>query len=642
MSNRFDISLSSDDSLVPHWVLAVVRLKYQASISHIDFKNLQAPWFGADERGKPLVIQSDCIQLNISAPKGSHVKSLGATLKQGANNYLLEILPGDWVMAWIVNSEEKAADIVTRIRQGSPVNEFDDGLKFVGRAQSIRKKLTQDTNSGRRIVSYSLGAVAFNELNTMMFRDANLESADNSIGKWLARMNLDENGVFLIEAKEGGGAVVSDNGHKLIPLFVNILLGSGLPHSSAGVVGVVDEKPVDIQQITGSVQSKEAPFAYIVPASVGRMLGRSTPSKNGGIISYADMMNMLIGIQSYPNNQLKSQGTKWATLVPDLNDQYGIQVPLLKARENREYTTHPALLGAFWPANLDFMNKPLWSLLQQFLNPHINEMYTCMRVNKQGRIYPTLVLRQMPFTTPMWRDKSITTTSFMDVPRWVLGGARVTGVDVGRSDVARVNFVHVYGQDSYAGDNVALYKQIVTNPPIRDDLDIQRSGLRPLMGTVACKLSDLFGQAPTTWIRLVSDFNMGNHLMLNGTILCHGIEEPIAEGDNVEWDDAVYQIEQVDHSCSMNTEGGQRSWITSLSLTHGMTADAKNVNNVNMYPGMPGGSENDPNGSAPLTGYDPQISYDGSDLEDRSDPQTDTIRGPTVVDDDLGTGKNRA
>jgi hypothetical protein len=73
--------------------------------------------------------------------------------------------------------------------------------------------------------------------------------------------------------------------------------------------------------------------------------------------------------------------------------------------------TGTELLGTFLPVMPELTNKPLWSVLQQFLNPTVNEMYTCLRVNKDNRVVPTLVVRQIPFTTEAFQPPKGTPAS---------------------------------------------------------------------------------------------------------------------------------------------------------------------------------------------------------------------------------------
>ena len=51
------------------------------------------------------------------------------------------------------------------------------------------------------------------------------------------------------------------------------------------------------------------------------------------------------------------------------------------------------------------------------------------------------------------------------------------------------------------------------------------------------------------WARIHADAVIGGHLKMNGTFVCAGIPDPIAVGDNLEFEDVVYHIEQITHTC---------------------------------------------------------------------------------------------
>jgi hypothetical protein len=281
----------------------------------------------------------------------------------------------------------------------------------------------------------------------------------------------------------------------------------------------------------------------------------------------------------------------------------------------------------------DFANRPLWAVFQQYLNPAVNEMYTALKPDIEGNIVPTVTMRQIPFTTdayvrpsdpppkPGWIDQSageegpmtagqylaqnekttvVHTTKFLDLPRWKIPATLVRSVSIGRSNATRVNFVHVYGQSAYlAENNVPIQAQMIRNPPVRDDLDIMRSGLRPYMMTVECWVNDQVGKVGGAWIALIADWTMGSHLTLNGHIEMFGIQSPIAEGDNVLFDGVVYHVMSVAHAATINTATGTKTWSTNLQVCNGMrdVATASAVVQP-LYPGL---------SKADNTAFDPGI-----------------------------------
>jgi hypothetical protein len=572
---------SKDLASSPHWVLAVVRLAKPLSYSRQKKKSDTLDVSeGAVAHGKTLIITSDCITLHVHGSKDNHVKSLSATLIQTDTNYLVEILPGDWLFAWIVHGKDKASSLVERIRKGEACNKFEDGLKFVGRVESIRKKMSRN-ESGIKTSRYQLQGYGFRELDTMIFYDHHLRSNESQdLGTWLHSIGLDIRELFSIEANGQ-----KDNVHLLIPAYLEVLVGKGVSKK----FNTTDDS--SLRQATGGGitegpdgKTKEAPFAYLVPKEVGDLLGKKSrsPSKASGILAYADILELVFGVQKYENT---NSNAGYKVFIPTI----AVNDPLTTTQHR--YTGIP-MMGAFLPLPPNFDNRPLWSVLQQYLNPVINEMYTCLRVNENGDVVPTMVLRQIPFTTDILADKlesmsgntlanesgplapgsvRVTVTRFSELPRWVLPGVMVYDIDIGRSDASRCNFVHVYGQNADVSSNIEITEQIVNNPPIRDDFDIQRSGLHTFMATVACREINQVGTTPSVWMEIIADHRIGSQYTLNGSIRCIGIEAPICEGDNLEFDGVVYHIESVSHSCSISSDG-IGSWTTSLTLTNGMRA----------------------------------------------------------------------
>jgi hypothetical protein len=65
---------------------------------------------------------------------------------------------------------------------------------------------------------------------------------------------------------------------------------------------------------------------------------------------------------------------------------------------------------------------------------------------------------------------------------------------------------------------------------------------------------------------------MDGYLRLDGQIELFGIQEPIDVGDNIQFEDVVYHIESMSHTCVV-TPDGVKSFSTSIALSHGMPAD---------------------------------------------------------------------
>lgn len=605
-----------DDTYVtadPYWILAVFRLGSPVSFSRREGKSNKNASDGALLRNnKPLVITDDCFSISVTSSKSNHLKTMSASLKQTTVNYLVEVLPGDYVLGWIMNNRtkfESVQDRLDKLDPDDPCNRFMDGLKFVGRIDDVYKSLNVDPHTGTKNVMYAIKASGFQELDTQLYYDYALASSDvmkQDIGTYLARLGSSINKIFGQQTK---GQIEQDNVNRIVPELVDLIVGTGPKRENTILVRNDD----GTNQAATPSTNNDSPYAYLVPLSVGHVLGRhaaDNDDKVAGVMSYAQLMEMVIGTQAYSNM------SGYQMFVPDIDPDNE------RTAVNRKFTKQP-MMGTFLPMMPDFANRPLWSVFQQYLNPAINELYTALKVNDKGLVVPMVTMRQIPFTTdafvqpsdpppdandlnlaggeegPMTAGQYLrtnfpvakanhNTTKFLDLPRWKIPATLVRGMNVGRSNASRVNFVHVYGQSAYLADsNVPIQAQMIQNPPIRDDLDIMRSGMRPYMMTVECWVNDQVGKVAGYWMGLIADWTMGSHLTLNGNIELYGVQSPIAEGDNVEFEGIVYHVMTVTHTANINPGNGMKDWSTSLAVCNGMRDIDTNETSVQpLYPGL--------------------------------------------------------
>lgn len=590
----------------PYWVVAVCRLGLPLSFSRKTMtsvtRDLTEGFRPIDSAKRLLTITDDILSINVSSSKKSVTSSMSLLLAHSATNYLIEVLPGDHVFGWIVSNDSDYRSLLARLESGEPCNKFSDGLKFVGRIFSVRKAVKVQAGIGTKTVNYTVQCTGFSELETSMYYDHGVASHDalaKDIVNWFTRLGISYAELFQTSTENG---VEQGNVNKLIPVFIDLILGRGPSKLGKITVEVEDGKTVDAMPSVN-----EAPFAYLIPVQVGQLLGRKHGSKADNVMSYADILELLIGTQEYgfqhDFTHDETQDTSTDTFVESDKDNHHVFIPALKVNVPGRRVTNKPMLGTFLPNMPEFTNMPLWQVLKRYLNPTINEMYSTLRVNPEGNVMPTIVVRQIPFTTEAYTpdakvstrssnvsDTNASYTKFLSLPRWKIPAAMVNQVDVGRSDATNFNFVHIYGQSSLLTDgNNPIQNQIAENPPIIDSLSVCRSGLKPYSTTVETWVDQQVGKAPGTWMRLVADFVMGSHLTLNGTLTCLGIQSPIAVGDCISFDGVVYMIESVSHTAGMF--GGNKSWTTSLSLTNGMresgTSDSIDVDDPQpIYPGL--------------------------------------------------------
>lgn len=601
-----DIALDKEGVLSsnPGWVIAILRLSKPLTYSRKQQGSVGEVISGAFQRKEQPLIISNALSLTIHRSKDSHTKNLTATLKSSDVNFLSAnaVLPGDWVFAWCHSDEEFTQNLIKRILNGENGNNFMDGLKFVGRAFSIRKKVGMQNTV--KSVSYSLQAVGFQELDAQFYYDVHLAASvakgqARDIALFMAHIGLDWTSFVGEQVKRAGN--LKDNMNELIPALVNTVIGKGMRRTTDPLgkgYGATGDKDNGIrnnkltqggpQAFTVLRQLKEAPYSYIIPVGAARILGKEYFEKSKqSVFGYSDILNLLIGVQRYSNES--------DTLHKGFFPEYDKDI--VYTLSNRYLSSEP-VKGTYLPQEGNFINKPLWNLLQQFLNPAINEMYTALKVDPLGFISPTLVVRQIPFSTQAAIEyPEMKLTRFLELPRWKIDPSMVLDADLGRSDATHFNLVKVIGDAalfSQGGMQIPA-RQEVLNPPILDTIDIARSGVRPYMQTVNCTIKDLNRVGGLrVWSEAIADWTIGSQFTLNGVLTCKGIQAPIAEGDNIEFEDIVYHIESIQDSCVI--QGGIKTYTTTLALTNGMPKDQKTTKGTisEDFPRYPGFSIGEP------------------------------------------------
>jgi hypothetical protein len=588
-------------STSPVAIIAVWRYRYPVTFSRSKQASFsQDPTDATRLRDQVLIITEDIQTLTVSGSKENHVNQLSATLLPGAN-YLTEVFPGDHVAAWIVNSIPLANDLVARIRDAKQCNKFNDGLKFLGRCAGGPRVILNQAPQGLRTSGYTLSAVGFSEFDASIYFEPYLASENNSgddATEWLRKT-----GIFLDDLIVGGTSqetVISVN--KAMPLFFSAFFGKGFPKN-------VSETDTPFGQDT--TKGLDDANSFVIPDEVGSILGIAKGSKPTGQKGWSDICNLLYGVQKYQlSNSVESE--------PASETQYGqiFSPDGLPANNDTRLLQCEDMIGSFLPSPPQFNGqRTVWSLFEQFLNPGANEIYTTLRAGPSGAIMPTLVVRQYPFSSgilgdvyaprptpsdntidppntidlteksnnPIDKPHEVLLTRFGDLPRWVVSPILIQRADLGRHDATRFNFIHIYPETGLG--NQQLHEYIVRDPPISDNLDIMRSGFRPYRLTVNCSPKDAETRKAGQFMWLMSDFLMGQHLTLTGTIELVGIQSPICIGDNLEFDKTVFHIEGITHTYSFQPQSGIKTFRTTLSVTHGQKVQQMDGSDLGLYTG---------------------------------------------------------
>lgn len=589
----------------PMWVAMIVRLRRPLTYDRVARRSRSADGTeSAQERGKPLII-TDITNMTVMRSKESPLKSATLSLPPSSEvDYLTQIFPGDWILLWMVDNQKDGQALLEALHRGDAVNDFYSGLKFVGRVKTRGKSGSRTGTPPKPVTHFEITASGFTEMDASLYWDTYLaNSADQDMNTWMHKMGIAVNKFLTSNGIDINGA---------IPEMFEILFGRGISHHLANPVGAPTT-----QAVTGLTEGRgDAPFAFVVPETVGRVLGRQGRSKASGVLAAADLWTLLQGVQRY------GQATEANISEPEAvgkTSSFSGAASLWPTSLQRQ-------MGSFPVSVPDMSGKTNWSILHTFLNPTINELYTALKAGPDGQIVPTLVCRQLPFSTPLLLEEDKPVTRYLDLPRWVLHPAQVQDFKLVSTDALRVNFVHLTGFTSFQADNYAITRQLVDpkSAPLRDDQDIQRSGLQPEIAQIACGIRDLNNplSGPGAWTAIRADIVMGQHLALTGTLVCFGVQEPICEGDNIEFDGIVLHIESISDTC-LQSENGSKQWITVLQVSHGMAAaagadsfDTLQANQLRLYPG---------------TGVRPDVreltSFDVGDTHDSQDHNADAASG---------------
>ncbi len=543
-SNETENTLVNQSS--PAWVLTFVRWNVRDTLRAPQVGTPGQPGTASDIMSvrAPLIVENDCIQLTLNSNKAVLTPSVSATLVETDVNYSTLVAPGDFMFVNILNWEQDARRIVITAHRSNinAINGPDDGFKGLFKVQSVRKTIVTDPESGVKRVLIRIDGYAFTEFNNMIYYNPYLNRDNQGTDKdsLLFATNIHADYAKLITPD------TNPRCQDIIKFLIQSFIGIGITDQGATFAAG--------SPITANTH-------FYVPKQVGSFLGIK------GAKSAKDIYNYVFGIQHYNTSptQTLSQGMNPSNLQSPKNRFY--------------YTTLPC--GGQCLLKAEYWNQTnAWSILNQYTNAPLNELYTCFRISPTGRVMPTVVFRQIPFTTDFFGEKTPFTlkasvTPFSSLPRWKISSALILNSDIGRDEAARVNFVQYYVQppaDVVKKDGFISAQTAVGNY-VYDVNDVTRSGLRP--NVITTNFEDLTISknvyVSKQWAYIVGDALIGGHLKMNGTIECVGIVDPIAVGDNLEFDTVVYHIEEVTHNCSINPQTGIKIFRTNLKLSNGIS-----------------------------------------------------------------------
>lgn len=487
---------------------------------------------------EPLVVENDCIQLGVADSKSTLTPTMSATLLITDINYETAIAPGDFVFVNILNWESEARRVAKAARNSTAINGIKDGFKGFYKIQSVRKTLSVDPASGTKRLMVRITGYAFTEFNNNIYFNPNLinDTSDQNLELYLTNIKKDWDN---LQTQKGLTDI-----QNILRFLIESFVGTGFPDSGRKTSGY---SPIS------------ANTHFYMPNGVGSLLGLDD------VEAAKDVYNFIFGIQSYSANaQTLAQGMNPSNIQ--------VQNPTKATYDSRFIILGTPVDGATATKPEYWNQVQAWAILNQFTNAPLNELYTCFRVAPNGSVMPTMILRQIPFTTDNFQTMSgYNVTRFMSLPRWNISPALAFSFDLGRDEALRLNFMQFYGRAVNFPAEFAISAETSAENYVYDIDDVKRNGLKP---SVITSEFDFVGEKGTFrspgWAKIMGDALIGGHLKMSGTIEFVGIVSPIAVGDNLQFDGVVYHIEQVSHN-AMIQQNGIKSFRTTVAVSYGMS-----------------------------------------------------------------------
>lgn len=585
MPFRYLLEPNSGDShqSSPYWLALIVRFGIKDTVNREFMRgnipleaNVSKPEVRDNpvEEAEPLLLEHEVQAWSIDQSKASPQGIGTFQLHHAGVDFRQEITAGDWILFWAFDNQDDYLRIRQNLRQNPRLrsNAFMDGFKFMGRVQGVRRRRRRNGSTGAPSTTYTLTATAFSEFSyTIYYHPAMKGKYGQNLFQHMVDFGGEINNYLLAGPVSAGDA---------IPALLKVCMGLG--PSDEWKSGI---NPTPVGGTTPPPPLLASPNGrLLVPATVSQVVLGDAVGQQVQSRTYVDLLKSQIGVQRYSTQGVARRNADSA---------YSAFV----ARGFTQDINNTFLQGEFLPYAIDFNQKTMWSVLQTYANEPINELYTTLRVDPDGYIMPSFIARQMPFSSKglVASLQDMPMTSFLDLPRWVLSSRLVDSEDLGQSDALRYNFVFLPSRDialTGKSEQLNTTQNYVTNPPYIDTADIERSGLKMYSRMVGARINESQHSPNTSpgriWTKLMADVMMGQHLRYTGTLDCTYIQEPVAVGDNLEYDGGIYHIERVSHQGQIDGMG-RKTASTRFQVTNGLSLASDDADdNVFMVTGTSG------------------------------------------------------
>jgi hypothetical protein len=482
------------------------------------------------ETRDPMVVINDAVNITLNSQKNSRTSSVSIDLLCGDINYATAVAPGDYVLVNLLDWEKDAMVVYNKALNQKPINSISDGFKGIFKIMTVTKNLVTAPD-GHKMFSCNVTAMSFTELDTAYLYNPLIDGALQAGSKAFF--------VALVGQMYSDLLKSDSKCQEIIKSLFEILLGKSVRSNN--------EKGVDY----GDTH-------YKLPNNFGKLIGRDSASYMN------EMYNLVIGIWSNGDTSNLSTAPIHKQLNPSITKI---------SKKSNMYQTPNEIQGNKLLSVENWNQKTVWSILNENLNQVLNEMYVTYRPDPEsGLIYPTLVIRQKPFNNPDFKSSfGSNFTYFTSLPRWRIDPAMVFSYQMTKNQHLDFNFVQVYTRglaSSSAGD---VTRQIQEMNFISNRSSIERGGMRPyiMSSNFDFPVGGNKRIRAKEWTELVADWVINGHLKESGVINCVGLQEPIAVGDNLEFDNVLYHIEGVSHVFHIHHDG-KKEFKTSLTVSYGI------------------------------------------------------------------------
>lgn len=462
----------------PGFVIAIVSYDTKRTYSFTE----RAPLKVDDPTETTLhLIHDRTTSLTISSSKSSPTGSAQAQVIDVDGSLFRSVTPGDWLMAWILPSEAKAEELANRIRNGSQANLVQDGLKFIGRVDSVRQFASRNAD-GLLTKRLAISCHSFTELQMPIYYNPRLGKNTGAFQVWIQEAQK-EWGEYWNRINDPYLSRIES----VIPFALDIFLGPGPERYGSDSVRAQERSVyVDWNQNRG----------YIIPQRILQLLGLEDLPPY-----YSSILVTLLGIQNAeydlaPRNEVSIPfaGNVSKLVAPsEPSDHFSDVVAPLRRK------TGLPLISAFQPQHTAWDKVPVWSILHSYINPLINEMFASLKpviLDDKALVLPHITIRQKPFSTPDYRDgpvdEVIPHTQFHSLLTWRLDPASVLQVNLGRSNSYRANYSEV--QFLAADSAVQAMQRLVEvgeGAYNVNHVDAQYQGFSPLIGEIRAEITSL-------------------------------------------------------------------------------------------------------------------------------------------------------